>query len=132
MFLPFEGEYAEVVRDPELFESLQRDYKINITGPSTISAFLNALQVGFKSIAVEKQTSKIWNILSEVKKEFGNFETVLTKVKDQIDKASSTLENEVGRRTRVINRTLKKVETLPDTSEHGLLSDSSSDIDETE
>jgi DNA recombination protein RmuC len=113
LFLPFEGEYAEAVRDPELFESLQRDFKINITGPSTISAFLNALQVGFRSLAVEKQTSRIWNILSEVKKEFGNFETVLTKVKDQIDKASTTLETEVGRRTRVINRTLKKVETLP-------------------
>ncbi|MCL2319396.1 MAG: DNA recombination protein RmuC, partial [Treponema sp.] len=114
MFLPFEGEYAEVVRDPELFESIQRDCKINITGPSTISAFLNALQVGFRSLAVEKQTSKIWNILSEVKKEFGNFETVLTKVKDQIDKVSTTLETEVGRRTRVINRTLMKVETLSD------------------
>jgi len=114
MFLPFEGEYAEVVRDPELFESIRRDYKINVTGPSTISAFLNALQVGFRSLAVEKQTGKIWNILGEVKKEFGNFETVLTKVKDQIDKASATLETEVGRRTRVINKTLKDVETLPD------------------
>ena len=117
MFLPFEGEYAEAVRDPELFESLQRDYKINITGPSTLSAFLNALQVGFRSLAVEKQTSKIWNILGEVKKEFGNFETVLVKVKDQIDKASSTLDTEVGRRTRVINRTLMRVETLADESE---------------
>ena len=116
MFLPFEGEYAEVVRDPELFESIQRDSKINITGPSTISAFLNALQVGFRSLAVEKQTSKIWNILSEVKKEFGNFETVLTKVKDQIDRASATLETEVNRRTRVINKTLKDVETLPGNS----------------
>ena len=116
MFLPFEGAYAEVVRDPELFESILRDYNINIAGPSTISAFLNALQVGFRSLAVERQTGKIWNILSEVKKEFGNFETVLTKVKDQIDKASTTLDTEVGRRTRVINRTLMKVETLPDTA----------------
>jgi DNA recombination protein RmuC len=132
MFLPFEGEYAEVVRDPELFESLQRDFKINITGPSTFSAFLNALQVGFKSLIVEKQTSKIWDIMSEVKKEFGNFETVLTKVKDQIDKASSTLENEVGRRTRVINRTLKKVETSSDTGEEKLLVDDTFDFSETE
>ena len=123
MFLPFEGAYAEVVRDPELFESIQRDYKINITGPSTISAFLNALQVGFRSLAIEKQTSKIWSVLTEVKKEFGNFETVLIKVKEQIDKASTTLETEVGRRTRAINRTLKKVETLPggDTAEEKLL-----------
>ena len=131
MFLPFEGAYAEVVRDPELFESIQRDYKINITGPSTVSAFLNALQVGFRSLAVEKQTSKIWTILTEVKKEFGNFETVLTKVKDQIDKASATLENEVGRRTRVINKTLKKVETLPDdTAEEKLLTDDALDAEE--
>ena len=126
MFLAFEGEYAEAVRDPELFESLQRDYHINITGPSTISAFLNALQVGFRSLAVEKQTSKIWNILGEVKKEFGNFETVLIKVKDQIDKASTTLETEVSRRTRVINRTLNKVQTLSDeNAEQKLLVDDS-------
>ena len=133
MFLPFEGEYAEVVRDPDLFESIQRDYKINITGPSTISAFLNALQVGFRSLAVEKQTGRIWNILSEVKKEFGNFEAVLSKVKDQIDRASSTLETEVGRRTRVINRTLMKVETLPD-DERGqkLLEDPLFDAGETD
>jgi DNA recombination protein RmuC len=131
MFLPFEGEYAEVVRDPELFESIQRDYKINITGPSTISAFLNALQVGFRSLVVEKQTGKIWNILGEVKKEFGNFETVITKVKDQIDKASATLETEVGRRTRVINKTLKDVETLPDdTAEQKLLADDIPDAEE--
>jgi DNA recombination protein RmuC len=113
LFLPFEGEYAEVVRDPELFEGIQRDYKINITGPSTISAFLNALQVGFRSLAVEKRTSEIWKLLGDVKKEFGNFETVLTKVKDQIDKASSTLEKDVGVRTRAIVRRLKDVETLP-------------------
>jgi DNA recombination protein RmuC len=131
MFLPFEGEYAEIVRDPELFESIQRDYKINITGPSTISAFLNALQVGFRSLAVEKQTGKIWNILGEVKKEFNNFETVLTKVKDQIDKASATLETEVGRRTRVINKTLKDVETLPDdTAGQMLLADDIPDAEE--
>ena len=124
MFLPFEGEYAEVVRDPDLFESIQRDYKINIAGPSTISAFLNALQVGFRSLAVERRTSEIWKILSEVKKEFGTFESILVKVKDQIDKASSTLEKDVGIRTRAINRKLKEVESLPDdSSNQELLSD---------
>ncbi|MDR1257271.1 MAG: DNA recombination protein RmuC, partial [Spirochaetaceae bacterium] len=133
MFLPFEGEYAEAVRDPELFESIQRDYKINMTGPSTISAFLNALQVGFRSLAVEKQTSKIWNILGEVKKEFGNFETVLTKVKEQIDKAGATLEKDVGIRTRAINRKLKEVETLPfdGDSRQQLLIDDNADISDT-
>jgi DNA recombination protein RmuC len=138
MFLPFEGEYAEAVRDSELFESIQRDFKINITGPSTISAFLNALQVGFRSIAVEKRTSEIWNILSGIKKEFGNFETVLLRVKDQIDKASTTLEKDVGVRTRAINKALKKVETLPDdTAEQKVLEqktalDDSGDDGETE
>ena len=96
MFLPFEGEYAEVVRDPELFESVQREYKINITGPSTISAFLNALQVGFKSLAVEKRTSEIQRLLSGIKNEFENFEKVLVTLKGQIDKASTMLEKNVG------------------------------------
>ncbi|MCL1813840.1 MAG: DNA recombination protein RmuC [Treponema sp.] len=133
MFLPFESEYAEVVRDPELFESIQRDYKINITGPSTISAFLNALQVGFRSIAVEKRTSEIWKILSEIKKEFGTFETVLVKVKEQIDKASTTLEKDVGIRTRAINKKLKDVESLPDTNAgRELLPDNSYSGDEFE
>jgi DNA recombination protein RmuC len=114
MFLPFESEYAEVVRDPELFETLQRDYKITVTGPSTLSAFLNALQVGFRSLNVEKRTSEIWKILNEDKKEFGTFETVLTKVKGQIDKARKKKEKDVGIRTRAINRKLKEVESAPD------------------
>jgi DNA recombination protein RmuC len=132
LFLPFEGEYAEVVRDPELFEGIQRDYKIIVTGPSTICAFLNALQIGFRSLAVEKRTSEIWKILSDVKKEFGNFETVLTKVKEQIDKASSTLEKDVGIRTRAIVKKLKDVETLPnERAEPELLPDALFDDEET-
>jgi DNA recombination protein RmuC len=128
MFLPFEGAYAEVVRDPELFESIQREFKINIAGPSTISAFLNALQVGFRSLVVEKRTSEIQPLLGEVKKEFENFEAVLLKVKEQIDKASTTLEKDVGVRTRKITRALKNVETLPgDTSGNKLIEDFSED-----
>jgi DNA recombination protein RmuC len=131
MLLPFESAYAEVVRDPELFEGIQRDYKIIVTGPSTISAFLNALQVGFRSLAVEKRTSEIWKTLGEVKKEFGNFEGVLGKVKEQIDKASTTLEHDVGVRTRAIVRTLKEVETLPNAqTDQELLLDDSSDVTE--
>jgi DNA recombination protein RmuC len=133
MFLPFEGAYAEVVRDPELFEGIQREHKIIVTGPSTIAAFLNALQVGFRSLAVEKGTSVILNTLSAVKKEFGNFETILVKVKDQIDKASVTLDETVGKRTKAINRALRKVETLPDDSiGQKLLVDVSSDLEEAE
>jgi DNA recombination protein RmuC len=133
MFLPFEGAYAEVVRDPELFEGIQREHKIIVTGPSTIAAFLNALQVGFRSLAVEKGTSVILNTLSAVKKEFGNFETILIKVKDQIDKASVTLDETVGKRTKAINRALKRVETLPeDAAGQKLLADVSSDLEETD
>jgi DNA recombination protein RmuC len=131
MFLPFEGAYAEVVRDPALFESIQRDHKIIVTGPSTIAAFLNALQVGFRSLAVEKGTTVILNTLSAVKKEFGNFETILTKVKDQIDRASVTLDETDGKRTKAINKANKKVETLPDDAVgEKLLIDASADLDE--
>ena len=133
MFLPFEGAYAEVVRDPELFEGIQREHKIIVTGPSTIAAFLNALQVGFRSLAVEKGTSVILNTLSAVKNEFKKFEDILVKVKDQIDKASITLDETVGKRTKAIYRALKKVETLPDdTVGQKLLIDVSSDLEETE
>jgi DNA recombination protein RmuC len=133
MFLPFEGAYAEVVRDPELFEGIQREHKIIVTGPSTIAAFLNALQIGFKSLAVEKGTTLILNTLSAVKKEFGNFENILIKVKDQIDKASTTLDETVGKRTKAINKALKNVETLPDdTAGQELLADASSDLEESE
>jgi DNA recombination protein RmuC len=130
MFLPFEGAYAEVVRNPELFESIQREHKIIVTGPSTIAAFLNALQIGFKSLIVEKGTGLILNTLSAVKKEFGNFETILTKVKDQIDKASTTLDETVGKRTKAINKVLKKVETVSDdTNGQKLIEEASSDFD---
>jgi DNA recombination protein RmuC len=133
MFLPFEGAYAEVVRDPELFEGIQREHKIIVTGPSTIAAFLNALQVGFRSLAVEKGTSVILNTLSAVKKEFGNFESILIKVKDQIDKAGATLDETVGKRTKAINRALRTVETLPDDAAgQNLLVDVAADLDEAE
>ncbi|MCL2064475.1 MAG: DNA recombination protein RmuC [Candidatus Cloacimonetes bacterium] len=114
LFLPFEGAYAEVVRDPGLYEGIQREFKIIVTGPSTIAAFLNALQIGFKSLAVEKGTSAILSALGAAKKEFGTFETILLKVKEQIEKASVTLDETVGRRTRAINRVLRNIESSSD------------------
>jgi len=133
MFLPFEGEYAEVVRDPELFEGIRRESKIIVTGPSTIAALLNALRVGFNSIAVDKNTSIIRELLSSVKREFGNFETVLVKVKEKIDDAGKTLEEKVGVRTRAIKKALNKVETVSDdTAGQKLLADASSDLDDPE
>jgi DNA recombination protein RmuC len=133
MFLPFEGEYAEVVRDPELFESIRRESKIIVTGPSTIAALLNALRVGFSSIAVDKNTSLIRELLSSVKKEFGNFETVLVKVKEKIDDAGKTLEEKVGVRTRAIKKALNRVETVSDdTAGQKLITDASFDLDDSE
>jgi DNA recombination protein RmuC len=132
MFLPFEGEYAEVVRDPELFEGIRRESNIIVTGPSTIAALLNALRVGFNSIAVDKNTSVIRELLSSIKKEFGNFETVLVKVKEKIDDAGKTLEEKVGVRTRAINKALNKVETVSDdTAGQKLITDASMELEET-
>jgi DNA recombination protein RmuC len=131
MFLPFEGEYAEVVRDPDLFEGIRKDFKIIVTGPSTIAAFLNALRVGFNSLAVDKNTGVIRDLLSSVKKEFGKFEAALSKVKDKIDSAGKALETDVGKPARAITKALTKVETLPDdTTGQKLIAEASSELDE--
>ncbi|MDR1113963.1 MAG: DNA recombination protein RmuC [Candidatus Margulisbacteria bacterium] len=122
LFLPFEGLYAEVLRIPNLFESLQRDYKIVITGPTTISAFLNSLQIGFRSLAVEKRTSEIWDLLGAVRTEFGKFGDVLQKTKDKLDAASSEIEK-AGARSRAIERKLRDVQELPETAAQKLLGD---------
>jgi DNA recombination protein RmuC len=120
MFLPFEGLYAEVLRIPGLFESMQGEYKITIAGPTTISAFLNSLQMGFRSLAVEKRTSEIWSILGAVRTEFGKFGDILEQTKKKLDQASAELEK-TGTRTRQIERKLKDVQTLPETEAQNLL-----------
>jgi len=113
MFLPFEGLFAEVLRIPGLFESIQREYKITITGPTTISAFLSSLQMGFRSLAVEKRTSEIWSLLGTVKTEFGKFGDVLEKTKKKLDDASKEIDS-AGARSRAIERKLRDVQELPD------------------
>ncbi len=120
MFLPFEGLFAEVLRIPGLFESIQRTYKITITGPTTISAFLSSLQMGFRSLAVEKRTSEIWQLLSDVKKEFGNFGEVLEKTKQKIDAASKEMDV-ASVRSRAIERKLRDVQELPAATANKLL-----------
>jgi DNA recombination protein RmuC len=120
LFLPFEGLYAEALRIPGLLESLQRDYKIMITGPTTISAFLNSLQVGFRSLAVEKRTSEIWDLLGAVRTEFGKFGEVLQKTKAKLDQASKEIDN-ASTRSRVIERKLRDVQTLPESRTQNLL-----------
>ena len=109
MFLPFEGLYAEVV-NMGLVEVLQREYKVNIAGPSTMAAMLNALQMGFRTLAIQKKSGDIRNILEAAKKEFANFETVLSKTRDRLRQADEELEKLVGTRTRQINRALKSIE----------------------
>jgi len=120
MFLPFEGLYAEVLRIPGLLESMQRDFKISITGPTTLAAFLNTLQMGFRSLAVEKRTSEIWELLGAVRTEFGKFGEILEKTKAKLDQASKEIDN-AEIRSRAIERKLRDVQTLPETQAQKLL-----------
>lgn len=112
MFLPVEGLYAEVLRRQGLFEMLQRDYKVAVTGPTTLLAFLNSLQMGFTTLAVEKRSSEVWALLGAVKTEFGKFGTILEKTHKKLQEASSTIE-EAARKSRNIEGKLKKVQELP-------------------
>ena len=112
MFLPIEGLYAEVTRNTNLFQKLQREYKITTVGPTNLAAFLSSLQVGFRTLAIQKRSSEVWNILSGVKKEFSLFEDILNKTQQQITKANTSLDDLVGKRTRAINKKLSSVEDL--------------------
>ena len=110
MFLPFEGLYSEVV-NRGLVEILQRDYKVNIAGPSTMAALLNSLQMGFKTLAVQKRSAEVWEILGAVKQEFDKFGDVLKATQQRLDQANKELDKLVGVRTRQIQRKLKDVQT---------------------
>jgi len=112
MFLPVEGIYAEVLRHPQLFEKIQRQYKITITGPTTLSAFLSSLQMGFKTLAVQKRSSEVWNILKLVKAEFSTFGDTLGKVQKSLTTASTSLDNLRTTRINVMERKLRDVENL--------------------
>jgi DNA recombination protein RmuC len=113
LFLPIEGLYAEIVKRTSLIEILQREYKIIITGPTTLAAILNSLQMGFKTLAIEKRSSEVWKILGAVKTEFDKFGGVLKKAQEKIIQASSDIDDLVGTRTRQIQRKLKNVQELP-------------------
>ncbi|MCH1581633.1 MAG: DNA recombination protein RmuC [Flavobacteriales bacterium] len=112
MFLPVESLYAEVLRHPGIFETLQRKYRITITGPTTMSALLNSLQMGFRTLAVTKRSSEVWNILGAVKTEFGKFTEQLAKVDDRLGKAKGELEKLRNTRTNVMERKLRDVSTM--------------------
>ena len=121
MFLPFEGIYAEVVRRSSLVEELQRKYKVIVTGPSTLAAILNSLQMGFRTLAIQKHSGKVWSILGAVKKEFENFGGMLEKAQKNLLTASSQLDEVMGKRTRVIQRKLKEVDTLSESESRKIL-----------
>ena len=112
LFLPFESLYAEVLRTPGLFESIQKECKINIAGPTTLSAFLSSLQMGFRTLAIEKRSGEVWELLGAVKTEFSLFGSILDKTQKKLQEATNVMEN-AKLRTRVIERKLKNVEALP-------------------
>lgn len=113
MFLPFEGIYAEVVRRAALLEEIQKTYKVIVTGPTTLAALLNSLQMGFRTLAIQKRSSEVWNILAAVKKEFENFGGMLEKAQKNLQTASTQIDEVMGKRTKAIQRKLRSVEGLP-------------------
>ena len=117
LFLPFEGIYAEVVRKASLLEDLQRNYKIVVTGPSTLAAILNSLQMGFKTLAIQKRSGEVWKVLGNVKTEFEKFGGLIEKAQGNIQNGLKQLDEVVGVRTRAIQRQLRDVEVLGDSTE---------------
>src|SRR3989440_12889359 len=113
MFLPTEGLYAEAIRRVGLVEQVQRDCRVIFAGPTTLAALLNSLQMGFRTLAIQKRSSEVWNLLSGVKTEFGKFGEALSAVKDKLDQAARKMED-VDVRSRAITRRLRDVEELPD------------------
>jgi DNA recombination protein RmuC len=120
MFLPTEGLFAEVIRRAGLSDTLQREYRVTIAGPTTLTAILNSLQMGFRTLAIERRSSEVWALLAAVKTEFGRFGEILDKTKRKLDEASSSIES-AATRTRQIERKLKAVQTLPAEEGSGLL-----------
>ena len=131
MFLPFEGIYAEVVRKASLLEDLQRNYKIIVTGPTTLAAILNSLQMGFRTLAIQKRSSEVWKVLGAVKKEFESFGGLMLKAQNNIQTGLNQLDDVVGKRTKAIQRRLRSVETL-DEAETKLILPEITDVDLTD
>jgi len=120
LFLPTEGLYAEVLRRPGLMEGLQREHRITLAGPTTLLAMLSALQMGFRTLALEKRSSEVWQVLGAVKTEFGKFGDVLARVKTQAEGVLKTLDS-ADTRSRAMGRALKNVEALPDLQAQALI-----------
>ena len=123
LFLPFEGIYAEVVRKASLLEEIQKQCKVVVTGPTTLAAILNSLQMGFRTLAIQKRSGEVWTILGAVKKEFESFGGLLEKAQKNIQTASNQIDEVIGKRTRAIQRRLKSVEALDEKESGIVLSD---------
>ena len=130
MFLPFESIYGEVTRRAALLEQLQQEYHVIVTGPTTLAAILNSLQMGFRTLAIQKRSSEVWRILGGVKAEFEKFGGLLEKAQKNLQTANNQLEEVMGKRTRAIQRQLRSVEALPAKEEQSPLLDSFSEDDE--
>jgi len=128
LFLPTEGLYAEIMRRPGLADDLQRSLRVSIAGPSTLSALLNSLQMGFRTLALEKRSSEVWQVLGAVKTEFGKFGDVLAATKSTLERAAKNIE-QAETRTRQMTRKLKSVEALPSDTAQKLLGTGEAEID---
>jgi len=120
LFLPIESLYAEVLRRPGLMDTLQRDYRVTLAGPTTLLAMLNSLHMGFRTLALERQASEVWKVLGAVKTEFERYGTWVDKIREQVRKASETLDT-AQTRTNQMRRALKVVESLPEAQSQALL-----------
>jgi DNA recombination protein RmuC len=121
LFLPVESLYAEILREPGLSQQIQQDYNVLVTGPTTLSAILNSLQMGFRTLAIQKRSSEVWQILGAVKSEFGKFGELIERTQKKLSEANSELDKLVGARTRVIQRKLKDIQELPEAESNKLL-----------
>lgn len=127
LFLPIEGLFAEVLRRPGLWEMLHRDYRVVVTGPTTISALLNSLQMGFRTLAIQKRSSEVWKLLGAVKTDFGKFGDILEKTQKKLQEASNTIEVAAGK-SRAIERKLRTVQEIPATEAQQIMSDSDDEM----
>jgi DNA recombination protein RmuC len=128
LFLPTEGLYAEIVRHPELTETLQREFRVVVAGPTTLGALLNSLQMGFRTLAIEKRSSEVWKTLGTIKSEFGKFGEIIDKVQKKLQAASNEMDKAASK-SRTIERKLRKVEALPTAATRDILEAANLDLD---
>jgi DNA recombination protein RmuC len=131
MFLPVEGLYAEMLRRPGLADTLQREFRVVIAGPTTLAALLNSLQMGFRTLAIEKRSSEVWKLLAAVKSEFGKFGVILDKAHRQLETVSNSIDT-ASRKTRTITRRLREVEQLPESDARAMLGADDTDTSDEE